>query len=459
MEGNIGSVPGEHDAYSYEIPGGDGWGKAVFESSDALLACLEESCLRGGMRLPVQPIPSPPRPRTSNRGTWGRFRRARKLWSTAEIFRNAINDVWSGHAKKRAAESEGLSKPRRVKITDDVSRTWSKILVASQTLMTARRVSEISARTGVLVWALLRKGVTDLHGRLEDQVKYVDFVGNLIQELPEHSGKADLLGALPGTVATVYADVRNILKSLTVEEEAEFEAVRQRYGHVGGREEEFAIYLRREDVSDYWCFKTQEELEAGIAWASAAVLAVPRRKDHYQRKILACVPAGLLIKRIKEMFPNNPGLTSLGMYGGTSLGIIEADEGRLRYAGIDETQAFTSVVLPPGHAELQCGPLMKVQDIPVRHRRPEWTMNQRVRACYKRMAMGRSDSVFLLMSIHLKLTQEAVRRFPRLRDFTILNLLGVRLSGCRVRGSRGAIYIHVTTSWLYTPARKLQTTP
>lgn len=255
----MGSVPGEQDALGYEIPRKGSWGRDVFESTDALLACLEESCLKGGMQLP--PIPSPPRPRTKNRGTRGRFRRALKLWSTAELFRNVINDVWSGHAKKRAAESEGLSKPRRVKKLDDVSRTWSRILLASQALMSARRESEESARTGVLLWARLRKGVTDLYGRLGDQVKYVDFVGNLIQELPSDAGKVVLLEVLPGKVAEVYSDVRNILKDLTAEEAEEFSAVRKRYDHVGGRDEEFTTYLNRSDVSDYWCYRTQEELE------------------------------------------------------------------------------------------------------------------------------------------------------------------------------------------------------
>lgn len=173
------------------------------------------------------------------------------------------------------------------------------------------------------------------------------------------------------------------------------------------------------------------------------MLAVPRRKDAFQRKILACVPAGLLIKRIKDMFPQDPQMTELGMYGGTSLGIIEADDGRLRYAGSDETQAFTSVEMPAGHAELQAGPLVAVSATPEHQRRSEWSLSKRVRPCYQRMAMGRSDSVFLLMCIHLRVAQEARRRWHRLRDFTILNLLGVRLAGCRVKGSRGAIYIHV----------------
>lgn len=57
--------------------------------------------------------------------------------------------------------------------------------------------------------------------------------------------------------------------------------------------------------------------------------------------------------------------------------------------------------------------------------------------------MGRSDSVFLLMAIHIKKTQETIARVPALQTFTILNLVDVRLSGKRIRASSGALYIHV----------------
>lgn len=439
-----GSVPRTDDACHFGISRRQASSRCIDMSADALLSGLVEGCKVGGIRLPLPPIPMPPKLRSKNRGTWGRFRRCLRLWREAEVLRNCVNEVWSGLAKTRRAEDDGVPLPKRVRNRDcDVSRPWLKLLSVAQHLTAARRESFKESPTGAAVWGRLRKGVADLYYRLSDQVKYVDFVGRLIQELPSWARKVILLDVLPGQVAAVYSDIRNVLKTLSEEGREEFLEVRKRYDHVGGKESEFHTYLNRPEVDDYWEYFTQEELDRAVAWASAATLAVPRRKDHFLRKILACVPAGLLLLKIEEMFPNDKRLTEMGMYGGSSFALLEADDGRVKNAGSDETQAFTSIEMPAGHAELQAGPLVPVSCVPAHRRKESWGPLKKVRACYKRMAMGRADSVFLLMCIHVKICQEVIERHPRLSGFTILNALGVRLAGARIKVSRGFIYVHV----------------
>lgn len=231
------------------------------------------------------------------------------------------------------------------------------------------------------------------------------------------------------------------MRSLSQEEELEFLDLNRRYDHCAGDDREFHKYLSREDVRDYWKVERIGDgtplCKAQGDYATCAVLSVGRSKDEFLRKSLACVmPLGLLLKDCNEY-------EDLGMYGGAVFEHVFCSGHKMCWAGLDESQAFTSVVMTDWHWKYQATPVMEFEDVPVCYREAGWRSGDKVRALYKRMAMGSTNSVFLLMMIHLKLSSEAIKRCPLVSSFKCLNVGAVRHRGRRVDSREGVYYVHV----------------
>ena len=97
----------------------------------------------------------------------------------------------------------------------------------------------------------------------------------------------------------------------------------RRYNHCGGASGQFPRYLNRDVAEDLWDL---DELGKCTAKANMAVLAVGRRKDDAQRKILATVPFNCLKRRPRELLPDK--YFNLGMLGGTALARVSARVGQ-----------------------------------------------------------------------------------------------------------------------------------
>lgn len=115
----------------------------------------------------------------------------------------------------------------------------------------------------------------------------------------------------------------------------------------------------------------------------------------------------------------------------------------MHWSGLDEPQAFTSVEMCEWHWKFQATVEMRLEDVPQKFRKAHWLATDKFGARYKRMAMGSTNSVLLLMMVHLKKAAEALQECPLTAGFRCLNAREVRLSGVRLSSRHGVYYIHV----------------
>ena len=221
----------------------------------------------------------------------------------------------------------------------------------------------------------------------------------------------------------VVSDEANVAKGMSPEESREFDDLCRRYDHFGGERVQWIFYHWRR--------------------APAAVLAVGRAKDEFLQKILALCPANFAMKALSLLFGADSEVIDLGVLGGALLVRIRAEDGSLKWAGLDLSQAFTSITVPRWFWFWQAGPRMKPAEVPPQHRDPAWPPDAKIRPCYKRAAMRGMYSALWLMALVFQAIRRTLACTPELRTFKVANLREVRLSGVGLRSSEGVIIVHV----------------
>ena len=131
------------------------------------------------------------------------------------------------------------------------------------------------------------------------------------------------------------------------------------------------------------------------------------------------------------------------MLAGGLLGRVFCPRDTIGWSGLDETQAFTSVLLPQWLWYTQAGPRIPFAAVPQNHRKEGWNEASLMRPYYRRMAMGQSWSVFILMLIHFTIIRRLLKIDKPLQTFKLLNLREVRMFDGDFSSLKGVIYVHV----------------
>lgn len=293
---------------------------------------------------------------------------------------------------------------------------------------------------------MLRKSASDIYGRCPGKETYKPFVSDGIKELPLGSPVVHGADVWPPEVTEMFSDQSKCLRTLTEEEEKEYDELCRRYSHLGGELAEWIKYQHRADVDGYYHYARKQDVDPKYRIAPVAVLCVGRAKDGKLRKLKAMCPGNLLFKTLMEMFGHLvdfQSLLGLGMLGGALLGRAFAPNDIGCWSTADACQAFNSVLLPMAMWFLQACPTIKARDVPKKHQQPHWDPDDDVTPFYKRLAMGGIHSVWLLVVILLRIIRRVLSTVPSLQSFSVLNLRDIRLGGHALLLSKGVVYLHV----------------
>ena len=399
-----------------------------------------------GPVLPVPLPPMPPKPRSRSSRGRSRFSRASAL---CEIMRRCISEFNTASGIQTSGgciEGEVYCVPTddfRTRFCDaavdqSVKDCWTHAATWCRRMREGRRLSHAETETGASLFSRLRKSITDHYGRVPDESPYVPFVAELIKESEPTAPTVEMAPLLPEAVRIVITDPQKLFRPLCPEEEKEFVDLRRRYDFFGGDPPEWIKYHWRNDVHALWEYQVDCS-----EFVSHVVLAVPRSKDDKQRRIGASCPINFAWHRPEHLFPEL--CASLGLLGGALLGTIVADEGSVFWACLDESCAFASLLTPFFWWLCHAGPRIRASALPRKIWKKGWTENTWIRPLSKRLGMGNSWSVFLLMVIYKCICASALANCHRLAisAFVILNASSERDRISVWRASQGTVYIHV----------------
>ena len=206
----------------------------------------------------------------------------------------------------------------------------------------------------------------------------------------------NLLDALPWEEREYYCEESNVLDpgaapaSLLAE-------LTQKFGFVGGSEQEYAGYFARDLPAGMWEFSEEHEVRAIAGFSVVNKKARASDGKVLQRKLLIMCPANFVWGDARSR-------SSLGMHGGAALASCLVKGQGVAMASFDQSNAFTSVRVPRWMSHWQCCPPLRAEQL--WHRLPEATRARVTKYTwiyprYMRLAMGGSHSVHLLMSVNL----------------------------------------------------------
>ena len=169
--------------------------------------------------------------------------------------------------------------------------------------------------------------------------------------------------------------------------------IEDRYSFFGGAHDEWVKYFKRADLPhNIWHFLTHSEVVA-----TAGVSAVAKKDPSQQRKLIMACAANYCWQDVKIRLDH-------GLGGSAALARIQAVEPGLHVAFMDESNAFTSMVVPQWMIKyLACPPVLsgEIWEKLTLEQRQAWGRFQVIYPSYGRLPMGSSHSVHILMSINL----------------------------------------------------------
>ncbi|CAE7462480.1 unnamed protein product [Symbiodinium microadriaticum] len=218
---------------------------------------------------------------------------------------------------------------------------------------------------------------------------------------PSDERVVDMLQALPQDEREFYAHEENVVellgKSSVIQQELE-----QQYAFVGGSLDEYLKYFHRQDIpTNMWEWKRFRDVKAVAGFS-----VVPKKDGRSQRKLLMCCSFNYLL-----CDPRNR--SSLGMQGAGALTRIHVAAGdKLELAACDQSNAFTRVAVPTWMIPYLAAPPITaaaVWDLLPDYLRATISESDLVSPCYKRLPMGCSHSVHILMMINLQVIGRSLR--------------------------------------------------
>ena len=351
--------------------------------------------------FPIPRVPPPHRPESTSSRLRRRHRQKVELRKLANEYVEALNTMYRG----------GCAGPRRHRrhgrMTEQLREAHAKTHAVA--LREAKRLA-VERRGSCPTGA---QALEELVGRPEAApygwrrvVPQIPLVALRIDE-PSEDRTVNMLEALSAEEASYYAEESNVVKP---EERSRqlFDELQQHYGFVGGSAEEYTRYFNRQDLpSNMWHFGVASEVQCVSGFST-----VPKKDGHSQRKLIMLVACNY-------MWDDARGRHEHGLHGGAAIARAWVSGDVLELAAFDESNAFTYVEVPKWFWSWQAVPPLRAhsiweklpQELRDRVRWDEW-----IYPMYRRLAMGASHSVHILMDINVTTVGRAFQAARRLHS-------------------------------------------
>ena len=343
--------------------------------------------------FPLDLPPSPMKSISPSARIRQRYCHRLKVWRAACKLTVSLNAVFGGSLLRSPPSQSASFRKEGVAARARIS---TLLLKESAEFVRSRRglpTGDIDCFSKALP-ALVRAAEQDgSYFRVSRRPAQIPLIASAIAEPdPGHKGLLMLEG-LPSREARFYSREQNVIdregKSDTILRE-----LYDQFCFIGGSLDEFIRYHNRTDVAHLWSWLPANEVQCFGGFSTVA-----KKCGDKQRKLLMEVPFNYLMRSVKR----RPGL---GMDGGMAVSRIRTDQRGFDCAACDESNAFTSVIVPQwmiryqGTPPVSAGRVWHLLPVSVRSRVRRHDL---VSACYKRLAMGASHAVFILMQINLRI--------------------------------------------------------
>ncbi len=341
---------------------------------------------------PISEIPAPPRPCSRSSRVVQRWSSALAVWEVAERCRRALNDLKGTLSDSSLGDSSYVARHvvagrvrRTLGVTSTMHEVHLRLLRRAQFLVRARR-----SGTGVAWEAELCKHASSAYER-DPTERYVPFDASLVSEPDPKHPAIPLLSVLPADLASLYADRDRLVPDLDEKTEL-LRSLNRQFNRVLGPTVEYHKYLARPDVRCLWELRPATE-----AVATCSLATVPKRSGDALRKITMVCPFNDVALDVSSLLGRDP---AYGLLGAAALSQLHTSSSSVYTAAIDETNAFTFLEVPASWWPFQSGPRVRARDLPQDWVRGRWPGSTWLRPQYRRLAMGFTHAVFLLMAVN-----------------------------------------------------------
>ena len=346
--------------------------------------------------LPITPIA---RPRTvCSRSSRLRHRHKRKLtvWALANEYLMGINSMDGGSCK-------ALPRPRR---DCDISETMRGLhgQVHRVALREAKRLAEARrdcGLTGVPAVLELARVQEVGYGKPTRLSTHEALRAEDVDE-PQEVKCVQMLDALGPEEAQYYGSEDNVVERAELRSRVLFEELQERFGFVSGTQSEYERYFARRDLPpNLWHFGRPDEVKAIAGFST-----VGKKSGDRQRKIIMMVAANYMFRDVRERSEH-------GRHGGGALNRLHIPSDSWAAAAFDESNAFSFVEVPCWMWGRQCVPPVRasaVWDKLSAAQRSTLSEEAWVYPMWRRLVMGSSHSVHILMTINARVCAMALRR-------------------------------------------------
>ena len=370
--------------------GGFGSG-AEGESLEDALAALQQTVSSCTTIFPLPPVPQPPQTSSRCHKARQRWRKSKVLWERTNLTIWTLNKLWSTNfedlatflarsPESRVVEGMACADPQLVS-------TWKQMLQYSARVIAGRRAVE---STGAELIGALHRIAEESYAGLAAVGKYVAFDSSRIVEPPIGDSAIKLLDVLPMELRDLYSTSNAMIPSQE-DALAEIGAWNSQFDKVLGPYPEYVKYLNRTDVQSLWLLK-----DATLAQGTLTLAAVAKKDSEDLRKILMTCPMNTIAMDVPTVLGHPP---EYGLNGPGALAQLRVVKRRYYLGTYDESNAFTYLETPSWWWPWLAGLAVYAGPLPYSwagHFPPETLL----RPWYRRLPMGHTHSVFLLMAVN-----------------------------------------------------------
>ena len=352
-----------------------------------------DSFVEQGDLVPLLPLPYPSRPvKSSSKSSRLRQRHNRKMqvWKVACGMVRALNGLHMGRVDDMLTSPTSVA-DRQMKVTD--ARQLAMLRLLRQASVLARERRGLSLTGAQSAASILLKTPMDDFGYLKmGGITQVSMVADRMVE-PKNEHYIDMLTALPDEDSLFYSREEYVVEK-EGKSETLFQEIEAHYGFVGGEKQEYVKYLSRSDVQHLWTWAKMEQVKA-----VAGISTVLKKNQVDQRKLIMQCAANYV-------FSDPSARARLGMAGGAALTRCHVPGDVMSAAACDEDSAFTFIEVPVWMRAWQAAPPLLAWEVwdclpaslQLQIQEKETTY---VAPLYRRLAMGGTHSVYILMRINL----------------------------------------------------------
>ena len=116
---------------------------------------------------------------------------------------------------------------------------------------------------------------------------------------------------------------------------------------------------------------------------------------------------------------------------------------------------FSYIEVQSSWRRRMAGPVVWASELPSSYVQGRWSPSTRLRPCYRRLAMGSTRSVLLLMAINFGCMQRAFDHMRHLVNCPILNYREVRRAGALLDANHASSYLHVDDVGIFATSAAL----